>query len=96
MDQIQHPRATDGFRAIADPTRRAILELIREAPRTVNEIAGHFPVTRPAISQHLAVLRSAGLVTVQQTGTRREYQTEPEGLSDLRDYIESLCTSPAG
>ena len=88
MDQIQHPQATDEFRAIADPSRRAILELIREAPRTVNEIAAHFPVTRPAISQHLAVLRSAGLVTVQQAGTRRSYGAEPKGLETLRHFVE--------
>ncbi len=74
--------------AIAEPTRREILRLVRDDERTVNEIAEHFSVTRPAISQHLAVLRDAELVTVRRDGRRRFYRARPEGLADLRTWLD--------
>lgn len=74
--------------ALADPTRRAILELLREGPHTVNELAAEMPVSRPAVSQHLAVLRTANLVDMDRQGTSRVYYAQPEGLDELRKYIE--------
>ena len=74
--------------ALADPTRRAILELLREGPRSVGELAEAVPVTRPAVSQHLAVLRHARLVTEERQGTRHIYRAQAEGLQALRAYLE--------
>ena len=74
--------------AIAEPNRRQILGLIATSELSAGEIAGHFDVTRPAISQHLAVLRSAGLVTERRAGTRRYYRARPEGLAGLRDWLD--------
>ena len=77
-------------RAVADPTRRTILQLVHERERTVSDIATHFSVSRPAISQHLKVLHDADLVTIRREGTRRFYRSRPEGLEDLRDWIEGF------
>ena len=66
--------------ALADPTRRAVLEQLREGPQAVGEIAAHLPVSRPAVSQHLKVLKGAGLVTDRAEGTRRLYAVSPDGL----------------
>ena len=74
--------------AIADPTRRAILERLRTGPRSVGELAAGLPVTRPAVSQHLAVLRRARLVYERADGTRRIYAVDATGLGDLRAYTE--------
>jgi DNA-binding transcriptional ArsR family regulator len=74
--------------AIAEPNRRQILGLISSSELSAGEIARHFDVTRPAISQHLAVLRSAGLVTERRAGTRRYYRARPEGLTGLRDWLD--------
>lgn len=76
--------------ALADPTRRAIIERIRLAPGSVEEIARGLPVSRPAVSQHLAVLRAGGLVSERRDGRRRIYRLEPTGLEPLRRYIEGL------
>lgn len=76
--------------ALADPTRREILERLREGPRAVGEIAGGLPVTRPAVSQHLRVLRDAGLVSDRREGTRRLYRVDPRGLAELRAYLEGF------
>jgi DNA-binding transcriptional ArsR family regulator len=76
--------------ALGDPTRRAIFERLRGGPRSVGELAAALPVSRPAVSQHLRVLREAGLVTERRNGTRRIYRIEPQGLAELRDYIESF------
>ena len=76
--------------ALGDPTRRAIFERLREGPRAVGEIAGGMPVSRPAVSQHLRVLKEAGLVTERKEGTRRLYCIEPDGLKDLRAYFDSF------
>jgi DNA-binding transcriptional ArsR family regulator len=75
------------FHALADPRRRAILRLVRDQPRSVNEIAGQFDVTQQAISLHLKVLRDAGLVAVRPDGQRRRYVLRPEGLAALRDFL---------
>jgi DNA-binding transcriptional ArsR family regulator len=74
--------------ALGDPTRRAIFELLAEAPRPVGELAQQLPVTRPAVSQHLKVLKEAGLVMDSQQGTRRIYQLNPEGVGALRAYFD--------
>jgi DNA-binding transcriptional ArsR family regulator len=74
--------------ALADPTRRAVFELLREGPRPVGEIARELPVSRPAVSQHLRVLKEAGLVTERKDGTRRLYRVEPAGLAELRAYFD--------
>jgi DNA-binding transcriptional ArsR family regulator len=78
----------DGMSALGDPTRRAIFELLADGPRPVGEIARDLPVTRPAVSQHLKVLKEAGLVTDRQIGTRRLYQLDPDGVSALRAYLD--------
>jgi DNA-binding transcriptional ArsR family regulator len=75
------------FQALADPRRRAILRLVRDRPRSVNEIAEHFDITQQAISLHLKVLRDAGLVAVRPHGQRRLYAVRPEGLAALRDFL---------
>lgn len=78
------------LRAIAEPRRRAILRLVRDGEMTAGEIAAHFDVTRPAISQHLTVLKGAGLLTERREGTRRIYRLRPEGLEELRAFIEGM------
>lgn len=75
------------FHALADPRRRAILRLVRDRPRSVNEIAGQFDVTQQAISLHLKVLKDAGLLAVRPHGQRRLYVVRPEGLAALRDFL---------
>jgi DNA-binding transcriptional ArsR family regulator len=75
--------------ALGDPTRRAVLELIRGEPRPVGEIARELPVSRPAVSQHLKVLKAAGLVTDRVAGTRRIYRLNPEGVAALRDQLDT-------
>ena len=74
--------------ALGDPTRRAIFELLADGPRAVGEIASELPVTRPAVSQHLKVLKAAGLVIDRPDGTRRLYQLNPEGVGALRAYFD--------
>ena len=76
--------------ALGDPTRRTILERLADRPRSVGEVARGLPVSRPAVSQHLRVLREAGLVTERRDGTRRVYRVDPEGLADLRAYFDSF------
>ncbi len=76
--------------ALADPTRRAILERLLSGPLPVKEIATPLPVTRPAVSQHLGVLKRAGLVSVEQQGTSRVYRLEPGGLEALRAYLDNF------
>jgi DNA-binding transcriptional ArsR family regulator len=79
-----------GLIALADPTRREIFERLAEAPAAVGEMASRLPVSRPAVSQHLKVLKEAGLVSDRVDGTRRIYRIEPEGLRDLRDYLDGF------
>jgi DNA-binding transcriptional ArsR family regulator len=78
------------LKAIAAPRRRAILRLVRDAELSAGEIASHFDVTRPAVSQHLTVLKEAGLVSERRNGTRRLYRARPEGLADLRAFLEEF------
>jgi len=74
--------------ALGDPTRRAIFERLREGPVAVGELASELPVSRPAVSQHLRVLKEAGLVTDTKAGTRRLYSVDQQGLDALRTYFE--------
>ncbi len=76
--------------ALGDPTRRAVLEKLRAGPKSVVEIAAGLPVSRPAVSQHLRVLKGAGLVIDRRAGNRRYYQIDPAGLAKLRDYVEGF------
>jgi DNA-binding transcriptional ArsR family regulator len=78
----------NGISALGDPTRRAIFELLADGPRPVGELARELPVTRPAVSQHLKVLKQAGLVIDSQEGTRRLYRLNPEGVGALRAYFD--------
>ncbi len=80
--------SVDGFAALADPTRRAIFERIAARPRAVGELAGELPVSRPAVSQHLKVLKGAGLVVDRAAGTRRIYELDPGGVDALRAYLD--------
>ena len=76
--------------ALADPTRRSILESLRDVPRTVGELAADQPVSRPAVSQHLKVLEHAHLVRVEPRGSRRLYSVRREGLDELRRYLDDF------
>jgi len=78
------------LQALADPTRRQIFETLVARPRNVRELADGLPVSRPAVSQHLRVLRDAGLVTEQREGTCRIHRADPAGLSELRAYVERM------
>ena len=78
------------LRAIAEPRRRQILKLVRDGELSAGEIAAHFEVTRPAISQHLNVLKDARLVTERRNGTRRLYRARPEGLGELKAFLEEF------
>ena len=82
-------RTTDGLTALGDPTRRAIFDCLSERPRAVGELADALPVSRPAVSQHLKVLKDAGLVTDNANGTRRIYRLNPEGVAAMRDQLDS-------
>jgi DNA-binding transcriptional ArsR family regulator len=74
--------------ALGDPTRRAILDLLVERPQPVGELAALLPVSRPAVSQHLKVLKEVGLVVDRHEGTRRVYRVDPAGLAPARSYLE--------
>ena len=76
--------------ALADPTRRAVFERLRWGPQPVGELARELPVSRPAVSQHLRVLKDAGLVTERRDGTRRLYRIDPDGLAAIRDYFDDF------
>ena len=76
--------------ALGDPTRRAIFERLAQGPSPVGELAKDLPVSRPAVSQHLKVLKDAGLVSDRQVGNRRLYQLNPEGIGALRAYLDQF------
>jgi DNA-binding transcriptional ArsR family regulator len=76
--------------ALGDPTRRAIFERLRDGPLAVGELAASLPVSRPAVSQHLRVLKQAGLVADRPDGARRLYRIDPEGLSHLRAFVDDF------
>jgi DNA-binding transcriptional ArsR family regulator len=78
--------------ALGDPTRRAIFERLGDGPRAVGQLAQEFPVSRPAVSQHLKVLKDAGLVTDQQAGRQRLYQVDPAGVGAMRTYFDQFWT----
>ena len=82
-------RDDDGWGALADPTRREIVSRLSERPRPVGELAAELPVTRSAVSQHLRILKDAGLVTERPEGTRRIYRVNPVALAALRDQLET-------
>jgi DNA-binding transcriptional ArsR family regulator len=82
----------DGWTALGDPTRRAIFERLAEHPRAVGELAGELPVSRPAVSQHLKVLKEAGLVVDRPAGNRRIYQLDPDGVGALRAQLDRFWT----
>src|SRR6476469_7300461 len=81
------------FAALHDPTRRTVLERLRDGPRSAGEIASGLPVTRPAVSQHLNVLKEAGLVDDRSEGTRRIYQIDPKGLGAMRAWLDQFWDS---
>ena len=80
----------DALAALADPTRRTVFETLRHGPRAVGDLAQGLPVSRPAVSQHLRVLRRAGLVRERRVGTRNFYSVDGDGLAELRDYFEGF------
>jgi DNA-binding transcriptional ArsR family regulator len=81
--------ALNGFAALGDPTRRKIFELVAEQPSAVVDLARELPVSRPAVSQHLKVLKEAGLVTESAEGTRRIYRLDPRGIGAMRDWLDA-------
>jgi len=82
----------NGIAALGDPTRRTIFELLGVGPRSVGDLAGELPVSRPAVSQHLRVLKDAGLVSESPVGTRRVYRVEPDAVAELRSYFDTFWT----
>ena len=84
------------FEALHDPTRRAVLDRLRSGPKPVGEIARGLPVTRPAVSQHLKVLKEAGLVSETAEGTRRIYSLDPRGLGALRQWLDRFWAEQLG
>jgi DNA-binding transcriptional ArsR family regulator len=78
------------FDALHDPTRRTVLERLRDGPKSVGEIANDLPVSRPAVSQHLKVLKEAGLVNDRSEGTRRIYHIDPKGLGAMRAWLDQF------
>ena len=76
--------------ALGDPTRRSIFERLRDGAQSVTELADDLPVSRPAVSQHLRVLKDAGLVRERRDGTRRLYRIDPDGLGEIRDYFDDF------
>jgi DNA-binding transcriptional ArsR family regulator len=83
----------DGWTALADPTRRAIFARLAERPSPVGELARELPVSRPAVSQHLRVLKDAGLVIDRRDGNRRIYRADPEGLAALRTQLDRFWST---
>lgn len=89
-------RIATALTALADPTRRAVFERVGRAPAAVGEIAAGLPVSRPAVSQHLKVLKEAGLVTETPQGTRRIYRIDPRGIGQLRDWLDQFWADQLG
>ena len=80
----------EAFEALGDPNRRAIIELLRTGDRSVQELADALPISRPAVSRHLRLLKEAGLVTDRAEGTRRLYRLHDEGIEAVRDYLQQV------
>jgi DNA-binding transcriptional ArsR family regulator len=87
---VEAYQSGDGWYALGDPTRRAIVECLAERPRAVGELAEALPISRPAVSQHLRVLRDGGLVVSRAEGTRRIYQLNPDGVTALRAWLDGV------
>jgi len=92
MDDREH-HMDEALRALAEPRRRAILRLVAHTELAAGEIAGCFEVTRTAVSQHLTVLKNAGLLTERKVATRRLYRARPEGLAGLREFLDQMWAS---
>ena len=92
MDDREHDM-DEALRALAEPRRRAILRLVAHTELAAGEIAGCFEVTRTAVSQHLTVLKNAGLLTERKVATRRLYRARPEGLAGLREFLDQMWAS---
>jgi DNA-binding transcriptional ArsR family regulator len=90
MSPAGAPPVTDAFGAIAHPVRRALVTALAAGDKPVNELAAVVPVSRPAVSQHLAVLRGVGLVSEQRVGRQRRYHLHPEGLDEVRKWMHAL------
>ncbi len=88
------PFSAKALGALADPTRRAVFERLAQGPRAVGELALGLPVSRPAVSQHLAVLKAAGLVIDRAEGARRLYRVDPRGLASLKAWLDEVWTEP--
>jgi DNA-binding transcriptional ArsR family regulator len=84
------PLSGDPFDALGDPNRRAIVEQLRAGDRSVQELADALPISRPAVSRHLRLLKDAGLVTDRAEGTRRLYRLHDDGIAAVRDYLEAV------
>jgi DNA-binding transcriptional ArsR family regulator len=85
-----HALSGDPFEALGDPNRRAIVELLRAGHRSVSELAQELPISRPAVSRHLRLLKRAGLVADRAEGTRRLYRLDDEGIGAVREYLEHV------
>ena len=85
-----HPLSGDPFGALGDPNRRAIVELLAAGDRSVSELAGELPISRPAVSRHLRLLKEAGLVADRAEGTRRLYRLDDQGITAVRQYLEQV------
>jgi DNA-binding transcriptional ArsR family regulator len=85
-----HALTGDPFDALGDPNRRAIVELLRTGDRSVGELAEELPISRPAVSRHLRLLKQAGLVADRAEGTRRLYRLDDEGIAAVREYLEQV------
>jgi DNA-binding transcriptional ArsR family regulator len=92
-EMSDRPPTDEALRAIAEPRRRAILRLVADAELPAGEIAAAFDVSRTAVSQHLTVLKNAGLLTERRDGTRRLYRARPEGLEELRQFLNDVWAS---
>ncbi len=88
--------AIEAFGALGEPTRRAIFERLAQGPAAVGDLAADLPVTRPAVSQHLKVLKAAGLVAESPEGTRRIYRLDPRGIGAMRDWLDAHWISALG
>jgi DNA-binding transcriptional ArsR family regulator len=93
---VVHPLPGDPFEALGDPHRRAIVELLRGGDRSVQQLADALPISRPAVSRHLRLLKEAGLVTDRPEGTRRLYRLHDEGIDAVRRYLEQVWGEAAG
>jgi DNA-binding transcriptional ArsR family regulator len=90
---VEKRSTDDALKALAEPNRRAILQLVANQELAAGEIALAFDVTRTAVSQHLTVLKNAGLIVERRAGTRRLYRARPDGLSELRRYLDDMWSS---